>query len=411
MPSGDSDGEHMIKVIKTDADYEAALREVDRLLDLRPALGTREAEEVELLIVLVKDYESRRFDARLPDPIEAIKFRMDQQNLSRRELVPFIGSRSKVSEVLSRKRPLTLSMIRALHSGLGIPAKVLLQAREETALEQAVFEWERFPLREMATRGWIEEEISDERTQAREVLPRFFSVLGSARVAAALYRRTRRIRSAREMDQYALTAWTAQVMIRALQRSPIKYKPGTINLDFMRALTRLSVFAQGPLLAREHLEKHGVALVVEPALGRTYLDGTAILSESGAPVVGLTLRYDRIDNFWSCLMHELAHVSLHFDGDVRYFYDDLDLQSDRDHHEKEADELAGEALIPAQEWKRSPASRLRSAEAAQHLANKLGIHQAIVAGRIRHYFKSYRVLNQLVGHGEVRRLFREIDWS
>jgi HTH-type transcriptional regulator / antitoxin HigA len=141
------------------------------------------------------------------------------------------------------------------------------------------------------------------------------------------------------------------------------------------------------------------------------LDGAAVLKHEGRPVIGLTLRHDRIDNFWFCLMHELGHVALHLDEKSSQFYDDLDVEAKSDSREREADEMAGEALIPEREWRKSPASRLRSPEAVQYLANKLRIHPAIVAGRIRHQFKSFRVLNQFVGHGQVRRLFPEINWE
>ena len=168
----------MAKVIKSDADYEAALARISRLLDDGGAVHTEEADELELLTLLVREYESNRFPIGVPDPIEAIKFRMEQQNLSRRDLVPFIGSRSKVSEVLSGRRPLTLSMMRALHSGLGIPAKVLLQGREGMDLEETPIQWDRFPLREMVARGWIKEKVDDYRSQAEDVLRGFFGQLG-----------------------------------------------------------------------------------------------------------------------------------------------------------------------------------------------------------------------------------------
>jgi HTH-type transcriptional regulator/antitoxin HigA len=402
----------MIKVIKSDSDYEAALADIERLLDRDPAAGTRKAEELEVLAVLVGDYESKRFGKAVPDPIEAIRFRMEQQNLSQRDLVPFIGSRSKVSEVLSRKRPLTLSMIRALHSGLGIPAKVLVQEREVADLEPVSVEWGRFPLREMVARGWIEETVTDLHGRAEDVLRRFFAQLGPMGEAAAFYRQTQHIRFGREMDAFALTAWTSRILIRALKNPlNVAYRPGTISLEFMQELARLSIFDRGPLLAHEYLAKHGIPLIIEPHLPRTFLDGAAITTESGSPVVALTLRHDRVDNFWFSLMHELAHVSKHLGEGVAQFLDDLDVGPEGDSREEEADQLAGEALIPEEEWIRSPASRLRSTEAAQDLADRLRIHPAIVAGRIRHHFKSYRVLNQMVGHGRVRGLFTDVRWN
>ena len=113
------------KVIKTQADYRAALAHLETLMNAQP--GTPQEEELELFAVLLDRYEQDHFPSGLPDPVEAIKFRMEQQGLTRKDLEPFIGSQSKVSEVLNRKRPLSVAMIRALHTGLDIPAEVLLQ--------------------------------------------------------------------------------------------------------------------------------------------------------------------------------------------------------------------------------------------------------------------------------------------
>jgi HTH-type transcriptional regulator/antitoxin HigA len=110
-------------------------------------------------------------------------------------------------------------------------------------------------------------------------------------------------------------------------------------------------------------------------------------------------------------MHELAHVALHLGGDTTQFYDDLDVDSQGDRREKEADQLAGEALIPDETWRKSPVSDWPAPEAVRDLAGELRIHPAIVAGRYRHEHRSYRVLNQFVGHGQVRRLFRDVKWD
>lgn len=401
-----------ISVIKTESAYKAALTEIEDLIDHDPDVGTPDGDRLELLVLLVQDYESKEFPIMLPSPIDAIRFRMEQQNLTHRDLIPYLGSRSKVSEVLSMKRPLTLSMIRALHSGLGIPAKVLIQGHDPSELDESDIEWNRFPLREMIARGWVSEVVSDLCTEAEDVLRRFFAPLNSVTVVNGLYRKTSYVRSARQMDEYALTAWAARIVIRALEDPPpIKYRPGTVNLEFMREVVHLSPSENGPLLAREFLKENGISLIIEPHLARTYLDGAAIMTQFDRPVIGLSLRFDRIDNFWFCLMHELAHLALHFGEEAIQFFDDLEVDDQDDLREREADELAGEALIPQDAWVRSPASRLRSPEAAEHLAKKLQIHPAIVAGRMRYEFKAYRLLNKLVGHNQVRKHFPEIDWS
>src|SRR6266567_3041026 len=112
------------RVIKTKADYEAVLARVEKLMDARP--NTPEGDELEILSLLVHDYEEKTFPMDKPDPVEAIRFRMEQRGLGPTDLVPFLGSRSRVSEVLSGRRNLSLKMIRALVRGLGIPAEVLL---------------------------------------------------------------------------------------------------------------------------------------------------------------------------------------------------------------------------------------------------------------------------------------------
>jgi HTH-type transcriptional regulator/antitoxin HigA len=112
------------KLIKNEAEYEKALSMIDELMDAEP--GTAQGDKLELLVTLVELYEKKAHPIGLPDPVEAIKFRMEQMGLKQKDMVPYFGSRSKVSEVLSRQRPLSLAMMRKLNAGLDIPATVLL---------------------------------------------------------------------------------------------------------------------------------------------------------------------------------------------------------------------------------------------------------------------------------------------
>lgn len=113
-----------IKPIRTTDEYQEALSRIDSLFDALP--GTDAGDELEVLITLVDAYESKMYVIEAPDPIEAIKFRMEQQGLSDADLTPMLGQRSRVSEVLNRKRRLSLSMIRKLHQGLNIPLESLI---------------------------------------------------------------------------------------------------------------------------------------------------------------------------------------------------------------------------------------------------------------------------------------------
>lgn len=115
-----------IRPIHTDADYRAALADISALMEADPAPGTSKGDRLDILATLVQAYEARHFPIDAPDPVEAIKFRMEQSGLTVKDLEPIIGRPNRVYEVLSRKRPLTLAMIRRLHKNLGIPAEVLI---------------------------------------------------------------------------------------------------------------------------------------------------------------------------------------------------------------------------------------------------------------------------------------------
>jgi HTH-type transcriptional regulator / antitoxin HigA len=115
-----------IRPVRTDEEYRAALTEIERLWNFEP--GSAEGDYVEVLATLVEAYEATHYPVPAPDPIAAIEFMMEQKGLTRRELEPAIGSRGRVSEILNRKRPLTLPMVRALSVLLDIPADVLVQA-------------------------------------------------------------------------------------------------------------------------------------------------------------------------------------------------------------------------------------------------------------------------------------------
>ena len=114
-----------IKPIKTDADYHAALKEVESLM--MAELNTSEGEKLDILVTLIEAYERKQFPLDLPDPVEAIKFEMEQKGLTVKDLEPMIGKSNRVYEVLNRKRALTLRMIQKLHQELGIPAESLIK--------------------------------------------------------------------------------------------------------------------------------------------------------------------------------------------------------------------------------------------------------------------------------------------
>ena len=122
-----------IKAIRTEADYIAALRDVSALIDLDPEIDSPEGERLDILGTLVQAYEAKHYPIDPPDPIDAIKFRMEQSGMTVKDLVPYIGPLNRVYEVLAHKRALSLNMIRRLSEGLRIPAEVLIRESEPVA--------------------------------------------------------------------------------------------------------------------------------------------------------------------------------------------------------------------------------------------------------------------------------------
>jgi HTH-type transcriptional regulator/antitoxin HigA len=115
-----------IQPIRTKTDYRNTLKEVSKLVELDPPLGSNDGDRLDILVTMVQAYEARHFSLDIPDPVDAIKFRMEQQGLKPKDLEPMIGRSNRVYEVLNRKRPLTLAMVRKLHAGLGISAECLI---------------------------------------------------------------------------------------------------------------------------------------------------------------------------------------------------------------------------------------------------------------------------------------------
>lgn len=396
----------IIRVIKTEHDYQEALKIIEGFIARDPDPDSVEGEQLNLLTTLVEDYESRVFPKTLPDPIEAIKFRMEQAELKPADLIPYIGSRSRVSEIFSGKRQLTLDMVRALSKGLGIPAEVLIRKPELD--EQSEYNtWDNSLIKEMGRRGYFGSgsfNIADK----VELLKNFFSFTGNRVQIAGMLRKSPHYRTSPLTDKQALRAWATRIVKKAKKIKPTKkYKHGILTIDFFRELAKKSVEKNGPLLAQEYLKKNGIILVIEFHLPKTYLDGATVLINKDNPIIGLTLRYDRLDNFWFTLMHELAHIALHYNQDFTLFYDEIEGVKGVDINgvEQEADHLAREALVPNSKWEVSPAKLVPSPMAAQSLADELGVHIAIVAGVMRHEHKNYYYLNKIINNCKARDYF------
>ncbi|MCY2945329.1 MAG: ImmA/IrrE family metallo-endopeptidase [Planctomycetota bacterium] len=395
------------RIIRTDAHYDTTLARIDLLMDNDPEPTSAAGEELELLCLLVGNYEAVHYQMDMPSPLEAIKFRMEQAGLKGKDLIPYIGSASKVSEVLAGKRALSLTMMRNLVK-LGIPAEVLLQEAGAKLLSDAALQQGRhFPVAVMLKRGWFTDfqgTVAEAKSQLEDLLNGFAGELGPKALIPALNRQ--HVRNGGNHDEHALTAWRIRVATLALRESLPAYKQGTVNAVFLREVARLSYLDSGPLLAKEFLNKNGIHVVCERHLPKTHLDGAAIKLPDGSPLVALTLRHDRLDNFWFTLLHELAHIALHLDkGEVEAFFDDLTEDAKKDKFEKEADKLAADALIPETDWKVARLTKKSPPWSVVDFAKKLRISPAIPAGRVRYESKSYTIFKPLIGSGKLRPMF------
>jgi HTH-type transcriptional regulator/antitoxin HigA len=209
-------------------------------------------------------------------------------------------------------------------------------------------------------------------------------------------------------DPYSVDAWILGVLAQAETiETGVKFNQNILDESFIVKVVYLSGLKDGPLRAKEFLQNKGIKLVVVPHFKRTYLDGAVLLNKRGEPIIALSLRYDRLDNFWFTLAHELAHLALGHAHSVegQCIIDDLDLIEPQNEIENEADELAKKSLIPSQLWKNHPARNTGKIKDIIDLATKADIHKSIVAGRIRYERNNYRILWPHVGSGMVRKLF------
>jgi HTH-type transcriptional regulator / antitoxin HigA len=405
------------RILKTEVEHKTALQEAERLVALDPSTGTVDGERLALLALLIEDYEKRAYQFEALDPIEIIEFRMTEQGLRQKDLVPLLGSRSRVSEVLGGKRPLTVQMIRALSSGLGIPADALIgrepsvtSNEDERNIEE--IDWKRFPYREMERRGWFSAaKISGK--NAEEMLRSFLDQIVPNHQAATMFRRKFRGDKLDEKAYYSTLAWTARVLTRArdVENGLPRFDPGKISADTLRDLARLSWFNNGPRLAVEFLSKCGIAVIVEPRLPNTVIDGAAMLSERGTPVIGLTLRIDRTDYFWFTLMHEVAHVWKHLNTADEAFVDRIERIASTEkteQKENEANRIARDSFIRRAIWERASARLAPTHQSIQELADSLHIHPAIVAGRIQFESGHYENFREFLEQGTVLQHFSEV---
>ena len=391
-----------IKIITNEKERIDAQQHLSMLIEKDPIANE---DLIGVLGLLIENYEKELFDIGLPDPVSAIEYRMEQQNLSRKDLIQYLGTKSRVSEILNKKKSLSLSMIRSLHEGLAIPYDVLLQEHEHE-LDNRDVNYNDYPISAMFKLGYFGKtiaNIADAKERAEELIKGLLKPVGMNTFdnCSAHLRKSDAHTTNKKMDSLALAAWQAKVLSKTLNTKLPNCDLERIDLDFMKRVLKLSSLEKGPLLAKELLAKNGIHLVFEKHLPKTYLDGAAMWGIDGNPVIGMTIRYDRLDNFWFVLMHELAHVSLHLKETKIPFFDDLDSSEHVNNQEDEADEKALAASLSKNDWSKY-IGMLDTPNSVLSLANKLGISPAIIAGRYRKDTGNYRIFNRLIGSNQVR---------
>jgi HTH-type transcriptional regulator/antitoxin HigA len=387
--------------------HSAALARISSLIDLDPASGSEGAAELEILAMLVEQYERETFAFDEVDPITAIKLRMTQRGMRPADLVPMLGSRARVSEILSGKRNLSVRMMRELNRHLGIPGDVLLrepipQEDDESDANEGE-DWRDYPVSEMVKLGWVSATSPLDRPRA---LREFFSPIIGEWTPAIAFRRSLHVRTSSKFSRAATLAWIAKVARDSVGIADVANYSEPIDEHFARFIVSLSRFADGPERAVRELRGRGIRVVFVRHLRRTHIDGASFMLPNGSPVIGLTVRHDRLDNFWFTLAHELAHIKLHFRDNSIAFVDDIESHREKnDSAEAEADAFASELLVPELEWSRSSVRRLQTPATVLTLAERIGVHHSIVAGRARHERNNFTILADMVGRGQVRSRF------
>lgn len=266
-----------------------------------------------------------------------------------------------------------------------------------------------YPFKEMFKRKWFEGfsgTLNEAMQQADTLLFKFFDKAGIS--STQLYSlNKKKVRTGSQLNSLALEAWHAQVIVKAQKQHVKDFDSSIITENWLKELAGLSRKDDGPLQAAHYLMQSGIRFVIEPQIEGTFLDGAAILHEGKHPIIALTLRYDRLDNFWFVLFHEIAHIRLHLGVNLEIIFDDLDLKGDE--VESEADSFALNALIPNDVWRKSLVRFSPTKDAIINQAQKLNIHPSLIAGRIRGETGKYFQLNELVGHGDVRKHFLEFN--
>ncbi len=372
------------------ADIESEMAEYDLLKSGQVSFSKTYALE-ELPRVLVQ----ARIASGMSQTDLAEKLNMKPQQVQRYEATDYMGA--------------SLARLIEVSRALGVKASGTFEGPKQAGSSVFVWGhaddvvWAQLPCKEMRRRKWFDVPRG---ANPVEMAKNYFLRAAGPQFATAYHRK--KMHSSNVPNEYALLAWQARVLDRARDLTENdKVAEFELNDRWLPELVALTRRKGGPKRARHLLAKKGIVLIIERHLPGSYLDGAAMLSDGGRPVVGLTLRHDRLDNFWFVLLHELGHVFLHLFNGLRFDFFDEESASDNDTIEEEADRFALHTLVAEEQWEQCLSRFALSQEAVRIDAENLGIDASIIAGRIRKERGNYTILNDLVGQGQVRSQFEE----
>lgn len=332
------------------------------------------------------------------------------RGMSQRDLGDCLGLKEQQIQRYEAERYRSASLDRLIEIADVLGVRIHKQAElvGDASLESIGGEmWKSFPIAEMYKRGWFDDfegTMAQAKKAAAQLVPVFLRHAQTPLVQAGLHRKS--VRASGQVHEAAIVAWEARVRQLAERAPPeVEFDKSRINETWLKGLLALTLVSNGPAEAAEYLSRAGISLVVERHLPGTLLDGAALRSRNCHAIIALTLRHDRLDNFWFTLLHEIGHLKLHIGaGGFAAIFDDTEAPSN-DVIENEADYFAQEALLSSEQWEVAASRYLRTEKSVMVDAKRFGVGPAIIAGRIRREAKDYTLLKGLVGNGEVRRQF------
>lgn len=419
--------ERQYKITRSEADrFKVALQEFKELDLVRqgvdPVIVAAQRSSLEQQLKDLEEqlsaYESlksgrvtRLFPASVKDIGQALIEARIAQGLSQRMLADRLGMKEQQIQRYEQERyqAASLGRLAEVAEALQLDLVAFFESKNLSHIDRvapnlrAGFDVSRLPLKEMKARGWLDRILLP--APLASSLPDLdlaAAFVSQALSAQSLHRQ--HVRSGSSQDKYALLAWKAQVLHQARREIQEGDYPPFSGEGLVASLVEASTQPDGPVEAIAILKTHGIVLILERHLTGTHLDGAAMTLNGQFPVIGLTLRHDRLDNFWFTLLHELGHIFLHRDKGLSDGFFDEESAPSQDDLEKEADAFAESAFISNEVWRKSFVRFTKAKEQVLQFAKERKVSSAVVAGRIRRERSDWTLFTDLVGQGSVQKL-------